>query len=290
MGNLRQDYDYLKKIIHVATKLRERGVAISTSEINMLHDVSDYMVCLSIDALRNRVAAEELVKSFIKLQGYLTYIKYTKRHEHESIAYYTGFLMGLERLLSLWHEINIFEFRAISRDDFVRRWRTTSNKLNISDSPNEHLYENLYLELIRSKRISAKDLHSVPRKPGAYALWMEREGRCLLLKVGIAGPNRKDGIQGRIRYHFQSNPKNTVLARHMIEDQDFAIEVGYDFTQRLHRRRFLAAFCYFKILVIESLNDKELKDFEMYLENKLQPRYRGKVGGPYRAIDFGVCP
>jgi len=151
-------------------------------------------------------------------------------------------------------------------------------------------YEDWRMRLMNSERVTVANLELVPSKPGAYALWMERQGKCILLKVGIAGPRRKDGIRGRLCYHHRSNPTNTVFARHMSTDLELAQEVGYDFTQRWQRQKFLATFCFFKFIVIEDLNESELRSFESYLENRLQPRYKGEVGGPYQPVEFRSCP
>jgi len=121
-------------------------------------------------------------------------------------------------------------------------------------------------------------------KPGAYILWMKHEDKCLLLKVGIAKPRRKDGLRGRLRYHFNSNPRNTVLAKHMSADLDLAGETGYNFKQQSKRQEFLANHCFFKVIILPDITEDELKRFERYLENRTKPRYIGNVGGPYPCV------
>ena len=152
------------------------------------------------------------------------------------------------------------------------------------------LYESWYRQLIEGSYITKSHLSLVSIRPGAYVLWMKRDNKCLHLKVGIAGPRRKDGLMGRLRYHFNSNPGNTVLARHMYADLDLAGEKGYDFKQRSKRQEFLDSHCFFKVIVLPSITEDELKGFERYLENRTGPRYMGNVGGPYPRIKLGVCP
>jgi len=102
----------------------------------MLADISDYMICLVLDALTDHVLAKKLLMLFLKLKAWLTEVSYAEtsagNHEHENIEYYIGFLYGLERILSLWHLIQILPFgEAFSRDDLMRRWKITSSKLGL---------------------------------------------------------------------------------------------------------------------------------------------------------------
>jgi len=145
-------------------------------------------------------------------------------------------------------------------------------------------YEGWYRQLIEGPCITKSDLSLVPMKVGAYILWKSHENKYLLLKIGIAGHRRKDGLMGRLRYHFDSNLGNSVLARHMCADFALVGETGYDFKQRPKRREFLASHCFFKIIALPDINETELNAFERYLEIRTAPRYKGPVGGPYPRI------
>lgn len=145
-------------------------------------------------------------------------------------------------------------------------------------------YEGWYRQLVEGSRITKSDLSLVSMKVGAYILWMRHENKCLLLNVGIAGPRRKDGLMGRLRYHFNSYLGNSVLARHMYTDLALVGETGYDFKQRSKRQEFLASHCFFKVIVLPDINETELNAFERYLEIRTAPRYMGPVGGPYPCV------
>lgn len=274
--DLRHDIDYLEQLLKQSIRLR--NTARSSEEFDMLTSVKDYIVCLTLDAIKDFDLAMELVKSFFILQGWLVQFSH-ETNEYNSTSYYLGFLCGLERLLSIWHKIDISPLGgATSREDFKSRWKIYE------------MYESWCIKLKESDRVAWTQLRSVPNKPGAYAIWLEKEGKCLPLKVGIAGPTRKDGLRGRLNYHYKSNLENSVLARHMSADLELATEFGYDFEQKWERQKFLDAYCFFKFIVLENLGNNELKSFECYLESKLQPRYKGKVGGPYPPIEFESCP
>ncbi len=152
------------------------------------------------------------------------------------------------------------------------------------------LYESWYRQLIEGSCITKSDLSMVSIKPGVYILWMKHENKCLLLKVGRAGLRQGKGLSSRLKLHFNSNPDNTVLAKHMCADLDIAIETGYDFKQRSNRQEFLADHCFFKTINLPDITEGERRRFERYLENRTEPRYRGKVGGPYPRIKLGLCP
>ncbi len=145
-------------------------------------------------------------------------------------------------------------------------------------------YEGWYRQLGEDSCITKSDLSLVSMKVGAYILWMRHENKCLLLNVGIAGPRRKDGLMGRLRYHFNSYLGNSVLARHMYTDLALKGETGYDFKQRSKRQEFLASHCFFKVIALPDINETELSAFEKYLEIRTAPRYMGPVGGPYPQI------
>jgi len=63
--DLRHDLDYLKQLLKHSIRLR--STARSTDEVNMLADISDYMICLVLDALTDHVLAKKLLMLFLKL-------------------------------------------------------------------------------------------------------------------------------------------------------------------------------------------------------------------------------
>jgi len=132
--------------------------------------------------------------------------------------------------------------------------------------------------LQRAPRVTKETLHTVSRQQGAYVLWFDgNPARCL--KVGIAGPRSGKGLWDRIKFHFSSNPDNSVLARHMAADRVSEWSRGHDFGNREQRRRFLAARCFFQVISLPHLTRSQLEEFERFLERALLPPYRGPVGG-----------
>ena len=134
-------------------------------------------------------------------------------------------------------------------------------------------------QLLGQPRLRGADLRKVPKRPGIYVIHLGLPDP-LCLKVGIAGPRRKDGLYGRLQLHFRSNPSNTVLAEHMIADATPVWATNSDFRIRADRSAFLKARCFFQILERQD-DESRLRELEGFLEDALRPRYRGSVGGPY---------
>jgi len=124
--------------------------------------------------------------------------------------------------------------------------------------------------LLTGPRLAGPAIH-VPETPGAYVLWLNlRTPVCL--KVGIS-----ENLRRRIRFHVRQDERNTVLARHLIA----APPPGawkYDFNNRSERQLFLQRECSFQAIQLSDLTREALGEFESFLEEHLQPKYRGKVG------------
>lgn len=84
----------------------------------------------------------------------------------------------------------------------------------------------------------------------------------------------------RIRQHLSSNEANTVLARHLAADRDSPWGLGFDFTRRQERKRFLATKCVYQLLALPELGVDELDVFEAYVERQLCPCYMDYVRRP----------
>ena len=132
-------------------------------------------------------------------------------------------------------------------------------------------------ELMESSPFTAADLGSVSLLPGLYVIWVENADK-LCLKVGIAGPRRKDGLRGRLRLHFSSNPDNSVLARHMIADATPAWAHEFNFRTRAERAAFLKSKCCFRTLELRGIDEVSLRSIESSIEDVLRPRYCSRVG------------
>jgi len=100
----------------------------------------------------------------------------------------------------------------------------------------EHFKE--WLETLQgAPHVTKVSLRSASRQQGAYVLWLDgNPPRCL--KVGIAGPRSGKGLWERIKFHFSSNPANSVLARHMAADHTSEWSRGHDFGDRAQRQDF----------------------------------------------------
>lgn len=135
-----------------------------------------------------------------------------------------------------------------------------------------------WLETLQSGRhVTKASLATASRKQGAYVLWLDgNPPRCL--KVGIAGPRSGKGLWERLKFHFSSNPGNSVLARHMAADHTSEWSRGHDFSDRAQRQVFLATRCFFQTIDLPQLTRSDLEEFERFLERTLSPPYRGKVG------------
>lgn len=134
--------------------------------------------------------------------------------------------------------------------------------------------------LLVAPRLTNANRKKWVRGQGAYAFWFDSTPP-VCLKVGIALRQRKNGedrsVYGRLSNHFNSNPDNSVLARHLAADSGSSWASGFNFTDRKDRQRFLAERCYVRALEITKVNRQELEAFEDYLEDELQPIYRGNV-------------
>jgi hypothetical protein len=135
-------------------------------------------------------------------------------------------------------------------------------------------------QLLAQPRLRAADLGKVLERPGIYVIHLDAPDP-LCLKLGIAGPRRKDGLRGRLDLHFRSNPSNTVLARHMIADATPIWAANFDFRIQAARSAFLSARCFFQILERQE-DEPRLRELERFLEGALRPRYRGRVGGRHQ--------
>lgn len=137
-------------------------------------------------------------------------------------------------------------------------------------------FNELLQRLRENSRITWSSLNQVPRQQGAYVLWLDNNPP-VCLKVGIAEPRQGKGLRERLRFHFSSNPDNTVLARHMEADRDSVQAQRYDFRDREQRQQFLANECFFQAIPLPNWTREELRRFEDFLESRLSPRYKGRV-------------
>ncbi|MCH8055967.1 MAG: hypothetical protein IH857_07440 [Deltaproteobacteria bacterium] len=128
-------------------------------------------------------------------------------------------------------------------------------------------------QLLKYNAIAESALSNVSKLQSAYVLY--NDNTCL--KVGIAGPRRGKGAQERLKLHYSSNSKNSVLARHMEVDAEYGESRGFDFKDRRERQKFLAENCHFRVLPLPDISRKELLTFEKILEKELNPRYKGRV-------------
>lgn len=87
-------------------------------------------------------------------------------------------------------------------------------------------HDSLLDQLLSSKRVSHAELASAPTEQGVYVLWLKKPQMCL--KVGRAGPRRGEGLRGRLALHFKSAAGNSVLARHLVVDEELARDVGFN--------------------------------------------------------------
>lgn len=139
-------------------------------------------------------------------------------------------------------------------------------------------HDRLLAQLLQSSHITCPDLADAPRQQGVYVLWLDSSPPTCL-KVGMAGPRGGNGLRGRLYLHCRSHPGNTVLARHLAADSTSPWGKEWDFAHVEDRRRFLAERCYFQALALPELSIARLRAFEDFLEQRLEPRYMGRVGG-----------
>jgi hypothetical protein len=137
-------------------------------------------------------------------------------------------------------------------------------------------HEETLQTLLRSERITKNSVAKAPRQQGVYVLWLDSDPQ-VCLKTGMAGPRQGKGLWERLRFHYSSNPGNTVLAKHMAADCSSEWRRDWDFQDREQRKEFLATRCFFQALALPGLSRPELKRVEMFLENRLNPRYVGRV-------------
>ena len=144
------------------------------------------------------------------------------------------------------------------------------------------------LERLQAADPMKRDMtYSVSKQRGVYALYYvdKHTNRNMCLKVGMT--ISQGGLHGRLQIHFRSNLKNTVLARHMQADAAYSqwSVLGLNFGQRSDRQRFMAEYCYFKVLALPQHTKEGLKRIEAQLEAFLRPRYKDRVGGPYGNLE-----
>lgn len=140
----------------------------------------------------------------------------------------------------------------------------------------ESRHSHFLTQLLRTEEVRADTLERAPLEHGAYVLWLD-QAEPLCLKIGIANPGRRRGLRGRLRDHFSSHPRSSVLARHMTADRP-QWAAGFDFAARTDRCRFIATRCYVRALAMPQLSREELREFERYIQLQLTPRYCGAVG------------
>ena len=99
----------------------------------------------------------------------------------------------------------------------------------------------------------------------------------MCLKVGIAGPRQRKGLQDRLKLHYSSNPSNSVLARHLSADATSSWAAGRDFKDKGQRRAFLSDNCFFQVVALPNIDRSELTRVESFLVETLQPQYAGRV-------------
>lgn len=147
--------------------------------------------------------------------------------------------------------------------------------------------QNILERLQAAEPMKRNMIYSVPKRWGLYVLYYadHRKNRNMCLKVGMT--ISQNGLYGRLQIHFRSNLKDTVLARHMRADAACSEwrALGLNFGQRSDRQKFMAEYCYFKVLALPQHTKEELKRVEAQLEASLRPRYEGKVGGPYGNLE-----
>jgi hypothetical protein len=132
-------------------------------------------------------------------------------------------------------------------------------------------------------KIEASSLAAAPTLQGLYVLWFVGPPKACL-KVGIAGLRKGTGLRGRLRFHFSSNPKNSVLARHLARDLSSRWSIGYDLTKRVQRQAFLAERCYFQARALPDISRRDLEMLEAALIQRLRPAYVGRVGTQDRKV------
>jgi hypothetical protein len=137
-------------------------------------------------------------------------------------------------------------------------------------------YEVLLEKLISAPRIRRSSVDAASKLPGAYVLWLDTEP-LVCLKVGIAGLRKGKGVRDRLMLHFRNDPRNTILARHLIADDTSAWTKNRDFTRQDERSRLLAEHCFFQVLPLPSLTPTDLKSFEAFIQARLEPRYAHRV-------------
>jgi hypothetical protein len=132
--DLRHDLDYLRRLLGLAVKMHH---PLTVKTATMLADIRDYLIYLTLDGLHDPALANLLIDHFTQLQACLEKrVESTpiEAPERESARFYVGFLFALEQLLSLCHRIAELPRGAISREDFIRSWKRTAEKLGL-DQP-----------------------------------------------------------------------------------------------------------------------------------------------------------
>lgn len=141
-------------------------------------------------------------------------------------------------------------------------------------------YRELLRDLLASSRFTKADRPAWETRQGVYVFWVNSEPT-VCLKVGIALRELKNGrecsISGRLGNHFNSNTRNTVLARHLEADKGSPWASDFDFTKQDDRKRFLAERCVVQMIAVPGVARPELEAFEDFLEDELQPVYRGRI-------------
>ena len=133
-----------------------------------------------------------------------------------------------------------------------------------------------FRRLLNAPKSDPSSLSSVSQDQGVYAFWL-RDDPSVCLKVGIAGPRSGKGLRERVHYHYSSNLENSVLARHLAADVTSSWSANRDFSVREQRRSFLAAECYCRALPVPGITASELRQLEVFVVGKLNPRYIGRV-------------
>jgi len=128
--NLRHDPDYLMQLINYALEFRD---AKKLPEATWTENIIEYFLYLTLDAIEDSELAKSLVKDLPMLELRLICLwtkAKVKGQDYGNPFSLEWITWTQKKLLLLRHRIDYGD-EKVSREDFMRRWQYTAEKLRL---------------------------------------------------------------------------------------------------------------------------------------------------------------
>jgi len=128
---LNHDLVFLRCVTKRAVRLHQGRTPEDRFTLGVLRD---YFTWLTVDALTDKGLARRLVHTLAKLQEELNAeaeSRHTKEMDPTPLAFYEGFLHGLEQSISFRQGVDFLFDEEISREEFLASWEQIRESLGL---------------------------------------------------------------------------------------------------------------------------------------------------------------